>query len=124
MFENNLVYGSKDADLKVSSTDNAAAISTLIRAKNVFDNSKYASELFVAPYNFGSDFSNTSATPDFKVLSGSAAASGAIFTNAKVSGSFFEKVAYKGAFGTTDWTSGWAHYDPQNLAYTTPGQVK
>ncbi|MGJ1513984.1 hypothetical protein ACR79N_03275 [Sphingobacterium siyangense] len=124
VFENNLVYGSKDADLKVSSTDNAAAISTLIRAKNVFDNSKYASELFVAPYNFGSDFSNTGATPDFKVLSGSAAASGAIFTNAKVSGSFFEKVAYKGAFGTTDWTSGWAHYDPQNLAYTTPGQVK
>lgn len=124
VFENNLVYGSKDADLKVSSATNAAAVSTLIRAKNIFENGKYASELFVAPYNFGSDFSNTSATPDFKVLSGSAAASGAIFTNAKVSGSFFEKVAYKGAFGTTDWTSGWAHYDPQNLAYTTPGQVK
>ncbi|WP_394677670.1 hypothetical protein [uncultured Sphingobacterium sp.] len=124
VFENNLVYGSKDADLKVSSATNAAAVSTLIRAKNIFENGKYASELFVAPYNFGSDFSNTSATPDFKVLSGSAAASGAIFTNAKVSGSFFEKVGYKGAFGTTDWTSGWAHYDPQNLAYTTPGQVK
>jgi hypothetical protein len=124
VFENNLVYGSKDADLKVSSATYAAAVSTLIRAKNIFENGKYASELFVAPYNFGSDFSNTSATPDFKVLSGSAAASGAIFTNAKVSGSFFEKVGYKGAFGTTDWTSGWAHYDPQNLAYTTPGQVK
>ncbi|WP_426790857.1 hypothetical protein [Sphingobacterium sp. WOUb80] len=124
VFENNLVYGSKDADLKVSSATNAAAVSALIRPKNVFENGKYASELFVAPYNFGSDFSNTSATPDFKVLSGSAAASGAIFTNTKVSGSFFEKVAYKGAFGTTDWTSGWAHYDPQNLAYTTPGQVK
>jgi len=124
VFENNLVYGSKDADLKVSSATNAAAVSTLIRAKNVFENGKYASELFVAPYNFGSDFSNTSNTPNFQVLSGSAAASGASFTNAKVSGSFFEKVAYKGAFGTTDWTSGWAHYDPQNLAYTTPGKVK
>lgn len=124
IFANNLVYGSKDADLKVSSTTNSAAVNTLLRAGNVFDNTKFASSLFVAPYNYGKDISSTPADPDFTLSSGSAAATGALFTHAKVSGSFFEKVAYKGAFGTTDWTKGWAHYDPQNLPYTTPGQVK
>lgn len=124
VFANNLVYGSKDADLKVSSTLNSAAINTLFRANNVFDNTKFASDLFVTPYGFGKDFSNTPANPDFTLKTGSAAETGAIFTNAKVAGSFFDKVAYKGAVGTVDWTKGWAHYDPQNLPYTTPGQVK
>ncbi|HPE57749.1 MAG TPA: hypothetical protein PK904_15185 [Bacteroidales bacterium] len=30
---------------------------------------------------------------------------------------FFEKVSFVGAFGTTDWTQGWANYDPQNTVY-------
>ncbi|MEI8086525.1 MAG: T9SS type A sorting domain-containing protein, partial [Paludibacter sp.] len=30
---------------------------------------------------------------------------------------FFDKVSFRGAFGTTDWTSGWANYDPQNKVY-------
>ncbi|HSI90247.1 MAG TPA: hypothetical protein VK927_03980 [Adhaeribacter sp.] len=30
---------------------------------------------------------------------------------------FFERVAFKGAFGTTDWTAGWANFDPQNTDY-------
>lgn len=124
VFANNLVYGSKDADLKVSSTTNAAAVNTLLRANNVFDNAKFAPALFKAPYNFGKDFSSTPSNPDFTLSTGSEAATGAAFTNVKVSGSFFEKVAYKGAFGTEDWTKGWAHYDPQTLPYTTPGQVK
>lgn len=124
VFENNLVYGSKDADLKINSTTNSVAVNALLRASNVFDNTKFASSLFVAPYNYGKDISNTPADPDFTLSSGSAAATGALFTHAKVSGAFFEKVSYKGAFGTTDWTKGWAHYNPQNLPYTTPGQVK
>ncbi|WP_017256920.1 hypothetical protein [Pedobacter arcticus] len=31
--------------------------------------------------------------------------------------SFFDKVAYKGAFGTTDWSAGWANYNPQQTDY-------
>ncbi len=31
--------------------------------------------------------------------------------------SFFEKVSFKGAFGTTNWTQGWANFDPQNATY-------
>ena len=31
---------------------------------------------------------------------------------------FFEKVSYKGAFGTSDWTSGWANFNPKNVDYS------
>ncbi|MGN6396921.1 MAG: hypothetical protein ACTHMI_15230 [Mucilaginibacter sp.] len=38
---------------------------------------------------------------------------------------FFDKTpTYLGAFGSTDWSAGWASYDPQKLPYTTPGAVK
>ncbi|HLN53392.1 MAG TPA: hypothetical protein VK212_06760 [Lentimicrobium sp.] len=35
----------------------------------------------------------------------------------KATGSFFEKVAFAGAFGNEDWTSGWCNWDPQNVIY-------
>ncbi|QCR23668.1 T9SS C-terminal target domain-containing protein [Pontibacter sp. SGAir0037] len=31
--------------------------------------------------------------------------------------SFFDQVDFVGAFGATNWTSGWANFDPQNTAY-------
>jgi uncharacterized protein YjbI with pentapeptide repeats len=44
--------------------------------------------------------------------------SGAAFTNAKLSGSFFTQTNYIGAFGTTDWTKeAWVNFDPQNTVY-------
>ncbi|MCL2098053.1 MAG: hypothetical protein FWH23_04770 [Bacteroidales bacterium] len=48
-------------------------------------------------------------------------ASGAVWTNAKVS-TGFEQVNYIGAFGPTEtasnnWTSGWTNFDPQNTTY-------
>jgi hypothetical protein len=45
--------------------------------------------------------------------SGSILLSGANFTG--LSG--FETVNFIGAFGTTDWTSGWCNFDPQNTDY-------
>lgn len=30
---------------------------------------------------------------------------------------FFKVVTYVGAFGTDDWTTGWANFDPQNIDY-------
>ncbi|MDR1556247.1 MAG: Ig-like domain-containing protein [Tannerellaceae bacterium] len=43
---------------------------------------------------------------------------GADFTDAPLGDSFFEKVTYKGAFnGASDWTSGWANFDPDNTDY-------
>ena len=42
---------------------------------------------------------------------------GASFTNSNLSGSFFTQVTHRGAFGTTNWTTGWCNFDPQNTAY-------
>jgi hypothetical protein len=42
---------------------------------------------------------------------------GATFTNPRISGAFFDKVNFRGAFGTTNWTTGWANFDPQNTDY-------
>ncbi|MFZ4520290.1 MAG: hypothetical protein ACOYNC_01215 [Bacteroidales bacterium] len=40
-----------------------------------------------------------------------------LFTNSNLSDPFFEQVNYVGAFGTFDWTQGWANWDPQNTVY-------
>lgn len=58
------------------------------------------------PFNFNS--------PNFLPLAGSPALSGASFTGMD---GFFTNVAYKGAFGSTDWTSGWANFNPKASSY-------
>ena len=67
-----------------------------------FDNSN----LTTAPY---------ASTPNFLPLSSSILLSGADFSNSNLSG--MEVVSFRGAFGSTDWTSGWANWDPQNTNY-------
>ncbi|MBP1618016.1 MAG: hypothetical protein H6Q14_1843, partial [Bacteroidetes bacterium] len=44
--------------------------------------------------------------------------SGTLFSQS-IDNSFFDQVMYRGAFGTTDWTSGWANFDPQNTVYAS-----
>jgi len=41
----------------------------------------------------------------------------AIYAQSTIENEFFEQVDYVGAFGTTDWTAGWANWDPQNTVY-------
>jgi hypothetical protein len=48
---------------------------------------------------------------------GSPVLTGASFANSRLTDSFFTPVTYKGAFGTTDWTSGWCNFNPQNTDY-------
>lgn len=58
--------------------------------------------------------------PNFAVSSGTLLTgftSANLFGSAKVSGAFFDKVTYKGAFATTDWTDGWSEFQPANKAY-------
>lgn len=66
-------------------------------------------------------FSFTNATypsnPNFGTAFTGASQTGASFTNPKVSGSFFNSTTFKGAFGTTDWTDGWAEFQPQKKEY-------
>lgn len=126
-FAGNIIYASnpKSNELK---GQNKALFETAIRAANIFDNTKTIEDLLTSPLKYGTDFkASTNANfgkPNFTVKAGSAAETGAAFTSAKFTGdAFFDKVAYKGAFGTTDWSATWANYDPQNLPYTTPGAV-
>ena len=57
----------------------------------------------------------TATVPNALPATGSPALTGANFTNADA---FFSKVAYRGAFGATNWTDCWCEYDPQNADYT------
>jgi hypothetical protein len=52
--------------------------------------------------------------------SGSAQLSGASFTSSSklTTNTFITPVSYRGAFGASDWTSGWANFDPINSSYS------
>ncbi len=63
-------------------------------------------------------------SPDWTLATSSPLQNGAAFTDAKVSGNFFDKVTYRGAFDATNWTTGWANYDPQNADYRTATAIK
>lgn len=71
---------------------------------------------------FGSRLADAYNAPDFRVTTGTLA-TGAAFTNAKFSEAnrtaFFEKnVTFRGAFGSTNWATGWAEFRPSwNKAY-------
>jgi len=56
-------------------------------------------------------------SPNFLPATGSPLLGGASFTNSRLSGTFFTQVPYKGAFGSTDWTTGWCNFNPQNTDY-------
>jgi len=62
--------------------------------------------------NITNAFSQTA--PNFLPDAGSTLLTGASFTGMDPA---FTTVAYKGAFGTEDWTAGWANWDPNNADY-------
>jgi hypothetical protein len=55
--------------------------------------------------------------PNFLPSTNSPLLTGASFSNARLTDAFFTSVTYRGAFGTTNWTSGWCNFDPQNTDY-------
>ncbi len=63
-------------------------------------------------------FNNASLTdPEFSINVNSPLMTGAAFADSYISGSWFEQVSYRGAFGANDWTDCWSEFDPQNEAY-------
>jgi hypothetical protein len=56
-------------------------------------------------------------SPDFLPSSASPLLNGASFMNPGFADSFFTPASYRGAFGATDWTSGWCNFNPQNADY-------
>ncbi len=78
-----------------------------------WDNARYAANTdlqLTSPFNYNA--------PDFRPAAGSPMLSGASFTDAFLA-SGFTTVSYRGAFGTTDWTAGWANFRPDTNAYTS-----
>ncbi|MGV3504449.1 MAG: T9SS C-terminal target domain-containing protein [Adhaeribacter sp.] len=65
-----------------------------------------------ASLHIANAFSQTA--PDFRPGTGSSLLSGASFTGLDA---FFTHVAYKGAFGSEDWTAGWTNWNPQQTDY-------
>jgi hypothetical protein len=81
-------------------TDFAAILTSLGLNSNIF---------------FGNNVNtNYTTNPTFAVTSGSLT-SGASFTHPKLAG--FDQVSYRGAFGSTNWTAGWAEWNPINKQY-------
>lgn len=75
-----------------------------------FNNSTYTnnSDLMIAdPYNLGN--------PNFLPSTGSPVLAGSDFTNPNLAG--FEQTDFVGAFGVSNWTSGWSNWNPQNTEY-------
>jgi hypothetical protein len=109
---------------------NATAISDYWLANNntVFNNVTNASvftDLGVSASLFwgAQTSSNYPSNPSFTLVAGVAGANnvntGANYSDAKFTGNTFFNTAgpYRGAFGATDWTDGWAEFQPLNKAY-------
>jgi len=58
-------------------------------------------------------------TPNAMPLAGSPVLGAADFSNANLQNSFFTNETFIGAFGSTNWTSGWANWDCQNTPYNS-----
>jgi hypothetical protein len=56
-------------------------------------------------------------TPTLLPQTGSPLLSGASFSDALLTNSFFTSVSFIGAFGGNDWTQGWANWDPRATPY-------
>jgi hypothetical protein len=66
----------------------------------------------VATLGLAAGYNTVSGKPARLLATGSSLLTGAATAPAGI-----ETTAYKGAFGTTDWTDGWANFDPQNTDY-------
>jgi hypothetical protein len=80
-----------------------------------FKTAAFANETYSKWEALGIDASifDLGATPKFTLNTGSILLAGASFTG--LTG--FETVTYRGAFGTSDWTTGWANFTPQTNVY-------
>jgi len=79
-----------------------------------FNNAAYGNSIQYANSNLANDPYNLT-NPDFLPKTGSPLLTGADFSASNLSG--LTNTTYRGAFNTTNWTSGWANFDPQNTDY-------
>lgn len=128
VIENNIFYA-KTAGV-VSGSSQATEIQNYLTSKNNtvqagadYEKSAAYTALGINPnlfYNKRLHDAAFTTAPNFAVTSGTIA-TGASFANAKFSETNrtgkFQTVAYRGAFGATDWTAGWTEFNPATKAY-------
>jgi hypothetical protein len=106
-FKNNLIFATANT---YRSGNAAIATATQIQTKAEADGcvtlANTAAAQLTSPF--------FSIAPDFLPATGSPALTGASFTGMNA---FFSTTTYRGAFGATNWTSGWCNWDPQNTVY-------
>ena len=81
-------------------------------------------------FSWTGNCSNKSCSPTLNLPAASILNTGAAFTNAKLTGagnggpnSTFDVVTYRGAFGATNWATGWTNFNPQITCYNVAGQT-
>ncbi len=106
-FKNNLVHASTNPYKSGNSVIiSAAQMQTKAEADGCITLATSAAVQLTSPFY--------STNPIFLPVTGSPALSGSSFTGMNA---FFTSTTYRGAFGATNWTSGWCNWDPQNAAY-------
>ena len=111
MFRNNVLSGMSTAlDVPSGQTWDQAGITSWFNTSG-WNNIIYSTN---SELQLGNPFNLTN--PNFLPISGSPLLTGAEFSG-PFTDSFFENVNFRGAFGTTNWTTGWTNWDPQNTAY-------
>ena len=95
---------------------NAAIVRQTIVA-NGTDTSATTDAVYNNPFNY--------TNPDFGFKAGSVAATGASFSDSKLSDAFFTQTTYKGAFGNNNkWADCWANFDPAAEDYNAGPYVQ
>lgn len=112
-FNNNIVYAltapfKLGSDVTVAGATAAAIEAKATASGTVSIASAAAGTLLTNAFNL--------TAPNLLPATGSIALTGAAFTGDQ-NDAFFEKVAFKGAFGTTNWTTGWASWTPKTNVY-------
>ncbi|POY38447.1 hypothetical protein C3K47_03370 [Solitalea longa] len=109
-FKDNLVYGiAKPFGVKGTTAATYVDDAALNAAFTLLGNSALNT---AADAGIEDAFNQTA--PNFLLKSASVAKTGASFTGLD---SYFTQVTYKGAFDTTNWTSGWGNFNPQATTY-------
>ncbi|HSF45163.1 MAG TPA: hypothetical protein VLA58_04105 [Chitinophagaceae bacterium] len=109
VFRNNMVHALADpykVDASAGGVMSAADIKTKVEAQGTTTYTNANDIMLEAPFNWDA--------PNYMPKAGSPALTGANFSGMDV---FFNTVTYKGAFGTTNWLTGWASFSPQTNAY-------
>jgi len=109
IFSHNLVHalaGAYRGDANATGVISAADIKAKAEANGCITYDNAAAIQLEAPFNFDN--------PNYMPKAGSPALAGANFTGMDP---FFTAGTFRGAFGTVDWTSGWASFTPNSNSY-------